>query len=511
MYKGCDVMGKKYFMGIDIGTYESKGVLIDENTNVVASHACPHLMETIKPGYAEHDAEKTWWADFCELSNTLIAKAEVDPKDIAAVGCSTIAPCCLPVDKDLNPLRKAILYGIDVRAEKEINYLNELYGEDTIFEKYGTPITTQSAAAKILWIKNNEPEIYAKTDKFVTGTTYLVAKLCGEYVIDNYTAATWVPMYNMENCDWEEELDIFCRRDQLADCKWSDELVGEVHKKAAKETGLLEGTKVITGTADASAEAVSVGVLDPGDMMIMYGSSIFIIHVVERFTKDKRLWAGPYLFPNTYSVAAGMSTAGTITRWFRDNLARDILALEKEKNINVYDELIKSVEGIEPGSDGLIVLPYFSGERTPIHDPKAKGLIFGLNLLHTREHIYNACLEGVGYGIGQHFDIFQEMGVDTKKVMAVGGGTKSRKWLEIISDISGKRQNTVKIQNGAAYGDALLAALGIGFFKDREELAKAIEIKDHIDPDLVKTEAYKPYKENYKDLYKATKHIMHKL
>lgn len=502
-------MKKKYFMGIDIGTFESKGVLVDEAADIIASHFCPHIMESPKPGYAEHDAEKTWWSDFCEISKTLIKKSNIDPSDISAIGCSTIAPCCLPVDKDLKPLRKAILYGVDVRASEEISFLDELYGEGMIFEKYGTPITSQSVGAKILWLKNNEPEIYAAADKFITGTTYLVAKLTGKYVIDNYTAATWVPMYNVDKCDWEEDLDLFCRRDQLADCRWSDEVIGEVNAHAASETGLAVGTKVITGTADASAEAISVGVLDPGDMMLMYGSSIFIIHVVQKFTKDRRLWAGPYLFPGTFSVAAGMSTAGTLTRWFRDNFAKDILQLQQEQGVNAYAELAERIQDINAGSDGLIVLPYFSGERTPINDPKAKGMIFGLNLHHTREHVYNACFEGIGYGIAQHFSIFDEREMGTKKVMAVGGGVKNSKWLQIVSDISGVEQHIAQVETGAAYGDALLAALGTGFYKDSRNLADIIRIKRSVQPDLNKTTQYVPYRERYSQLYEATKHIMH--
>ena len=500
-------MNSRYLMGIDIGTYESKGVLINSDSEILAASAVPHEMEIPKPGYAEHDAEETWWHDFCRISLELIAKSGVDASGIAAVGCSTIAPCCLPVDGDLRPLRKAILYGVDVRAKKEIAFLEDLYGREKIISRYGTAISSQSAAAKILWVKNNEPDVYAKAKKFVTGTTYLVAKLTGNFAIDRYTAATWVPIYNIEQAGWEEDLSLFCRRDQLADCFWSHETAGYVNESAAKETGLFPGTPVITGTADASAEALSAGVLSPGDLMVMYGSSIFMIHVVDRFIHDPRLWPGPYLFPGTFSLAAGMSTAGTLIRWYRDQFVRDILPGEPGQNI--YAEMAGAAAGIPPGSNGLIVLPYFSGERTPINDPLAKGVIFGLNLQHTREHIYNACLEGIGYGIAQHFEIFHELKINTAKVMAVGGGTRHEKWLQIVSDICNRPQQTVNVEIGAAYGDALLAGLGTGIYSSPEDLVAHIRLKNTIIPDEERHRNYRAYYRNYTELYRATKDIMH--
>lgn len=503
-------MDKTCFMGIDIGTYESKGVITDADGHVIAYRSCPHVMESPQPGFAEHDAEKVWWHDFCYLSNDLIRSSGIDPADIKAVGCSTIAPCCLPVDAAGNPLRKAILYGVDVRAGAEIKDLETLFGKDQIFVTCGTPITSQSAAAKIVWIKNHEPEIYRKTARFITGSTYLVAKLTGEYVIDRYTAASWVPLYDIQSNDWStESLDVFCNSDQLAQCRWTDEIAGSVTAEASRQTGLMVGTPVSVGTADAAAEAISAGVFEPGDMLLMYGSSIFMIHVTEKLTADRRLWTGPYLFPGTTVVSAGMSTAGTLTRWFRDWLAKDLLEIERTSGENAYDLLAKESEAIPPGSEGLIVLPYFSGERTPINDPQAKGMFFGLNLCHSRAHLFNACLEGIGCGIAQHFEIFDDMQIGTKKVMAVGGGVKNPKWLQIVSDISGKIQHTVAEGAGAAYGDALLAALSVGFFKDIHDIGRLIRIDQTIRPNDQVRKQYQEIKRKYTALYQATAAIMH--
>jgi len=501
----------KYFMGIDIGTFESKGLLMNENGEIVIVQSTPHIMQTPHPGYAEHDAEETWWHDFCKLSNGLIAESGIDPNDIKGVGCSAIGPCCLPVDKDCRPLRKAILYGVDVRAKKQIEDLNRELGEDYVLQKYGNPITSQSIGPKILWIKENEPEVYEKADKFITASTYLVAKLTGEYVIDNYTAAYFTPMYDLDNCDWDyENLDRFCRPDQLAKCMWTDEIAGVVTAKAAAETGLAEGTPVTAGTADASADAVGVGVFHPGDLLAMFGSSLYMIHVVPKLTTDKRYWAGPYLFKGTYMVASGMSTTGTLTRWFRDELAPDFVRKQEEEGINAYTLLKDSIEDINPGSDGLIVLPYLSGERTPINDPAAKGMIFGLTLQHTRAHLYQACLESIAYGIEQHLRGYAEIGMQTNRIIAVGGGTKAPKWMQIVSDVTGQKLMLGGVY-GAAFGDAMLAALGTGTFASVDEMERVVKFNGDISPDKEKKEFYASYVDKYIALYEKTKDIMHSM
>ena len=204
-----------------------------------------------------------------------------------------------------------------------------------------------------------------------------------------------------------------------------------------------------------------------------------------------------------------MSCAGTLTRWFRENMAADIAARCEADGSNVYAEMMKLAEGIPAGSDGLVILPYFSGERTPINDPEAKGMIFGLNLQHTRGHIYKAMLEGVGYGINQHFEIFDAKQMGTKKVMAVGGGTKNPVWLQAVSDISGKRQYVAEVETGAAYGDALIAALTTGRYKDCAELAQNIRIARAIEPSEEHYKAYAGGRERYAALYQTTKGIMH--
>jgi xylulokinase len=500
-----------YFLGIDVGTFESKGMIIDANGRCIDTVFMTHEMISPKPGYCEHDAKAVWWGDLCKISNEILQKTGIDPNKIRGVACSAIGPCLLPVDKNCEPIGPAILYGIDVRAEKQIRILNEKLGTDYILKKYGNPITSQSIGPKLLWLKENLPDSYKNAVKFITSSTYMAAKLTGHYCIDRYTAAYFTPMYNLETNDWDyDNLSEFCRDDQLAICHWADEIIGTVTADAAKATGLAEGTPVTVGTADAAADAIGVGVFNPGDMLLMFGSSVYIIHVVPQLMTDKRFWAGPFLFKDTYMVASGMSTTGTLTRWFRDQLAADLVQRQKNGDKNAYDLLLSATEDCPPGSNGLICLPYFSGERTPINDSSAKGVFFGLTLHHTRAHMYQACLEAVGYGIEQHFRGYKELGMETKKIIAVGGGTKSRRWMQIVSDICGKKFFIGGVY-GAAYGDALLAALGTGAFVSIEDIGKRITYNGEIFPDFENTGKYRPFVDIYTQLYHKTKDLMMQL
>lgn len=508
----------KYYMGIDIGTFESKGVIIDEDCRIIAQESCPHGMENPGEGLYEHDAEAVWWGDFCRLSNALIVSAAVDPGDIACVGGSTLGSDCLPVDENCRPLRKAILYGIDSRAGEEIARLTEHYGEAKVKELFGGPIVSSDVSPKILWIKNKEPEVYAKTYKFLTGASYLAAKLTGNYVIDQFLAkASFKPLYRADGSVNEDECGLFCRPDQLAEARQVNAIAGYVTAQAAAETGLAEGTPVIIGTGDSTAEAISVGILDPGDMMLQFGSTLFIYCCTDRLIQDDRLRGNNFTVPGCFSVSGGTNAAGTLTRWYRDVIFPDLLSEETAGGRNAFTtmvsgtELYSGLEAIPAGSEGLITLPYFAGERTPINDPKASGMIFGLKLKHGRAHMYKSALEGVGYSIAQHVDIMEEHGIELKHIIAVGGGTKNSAWMQITSDILGKAVEIPAVTVGASYGDALMAALADGRFKSFRDLRSVIRIKKTLQPDMDNHRVYIKYKEIFTELYRRNRELMYSL
>ncbi len=445
------------FLGVDIGTFESKGVLVDAQGRVRAQTVRAHKMQVPRAGWAEHDADADWWGDFVFITKALLREADVKPEEISAIATSAIGPCMLPVDARGRPLRKGILYGVDTRASAQISALNAQIGEDRILATSGNALTSQSVGPKILWLKEAEPQVYAQTAMVLNSTSYLTFKLTGEYVIDHYTAANFSPLYDVARQDWTADLapDIL-PLSRLPRLMWSTEIAGHVTAAAAAQTGLAVGTPVTCGTIDAAAEAVSVGVSQPGQMMMMYGSTIFIIQVMDAPLRDARLWYAPWLFPGTHASMAGLATSGTLTHWFRDQMARDLPVDQ------AFAHLYKEAEASPKGARGLLCLPYFSGERTPIHDPTAKGAFFGLNLTHQRGDLYRAALEGIASGTAHVLETYAELGAAPQRVMAVGGGVKNAVWLQATSDISGTPQILSEKSFGASYGDAFLAALAIG-------------------------------------------------
>lgn len=491
-----------YTLGVDIGTFESKGVLVEDGGRIVAQAACPHRMLVPRPGWAEHRAEEDWWGDFVVISRKLIADSGVDARAIRAVATSAIGPCMLPVDADGNPLMNGVLYGVDTRASAEIADLNASIGEATILARCGNQLTSQSVGPKILWLKRTHPDIWAKTAKTLTSTSFLTLRLTGECVIDHYTAANFSPLYDIARQDWCFDLADICGPERLPRLMWSNEIAGRVTAAAAAETGLAPGTPVTCGTIDAAAEAVSVGVAGPGDMMMMYGSTIFIILLSAERMADPRLWHAPWLYEGEHAAMAGLATSGTLTHWLRDQIARD-LGTE-----GAFGQLAREAEASPPGANGLLCLPYFSGERTPIHDPKAKGAFFGLDLTHTRGDMYRAALEGIASATRHITDTYAEAGQPPKRVLAVGGGTKNRPWLKATSDLTGLDQILCRTTTGAAFGDAFLAACAVGS-ASRGDIASWNPVAE-----TVRAERHEVYERQYPlflRLYEQTKDIAHAL
>lgn len=486
-------------LGIDIGTYSSKGVLVSPDGTVLKSHVVEHVMDIPHPGWAEQDADAIWWHDCVALCRVLLDGSPYSGADVAGVAVSAIGPCMLPLDKAGKPLRKGLLYGVDARASAEIEELNELYGEESLFAETRMALTSQAVGPKIRWMRRNEPHLWAQVDKITTASSYLIYKLTGEHVIDLHTASHYIPSIDMQTLQWSDKYaQTLVDPAKLPRLMWSDQVAGAVSASGASETGLRAGTPVAVGAVDALSEGISVGVVQPGDLMIMYGSTTFFIIVLEKPTADKRVWTTAGAYAGQYNLAAGMATTGALTRWFRDTLASNA----------DYATLFREAEAIGAGAGGLLVLPYFSGERTPINDPQARGMLMGLTLAHTRAHVFRAILESVAYGIRHNIETFRNIGAPIQRVVAVGGGTQSREWLQIVSDVANVPQILPALTIGASYGDAFLAGVAAGVF-GREHLKQWVKVETVIEPRPNPT--YNALYADYLSLYEQTKGIAHRL
>jgi xylulokinase len=490
------------YLGVDIGTYESKGVLVDRQGTVLASAARPHGLIVPQAGWAEHRAEEDWWGDLVWLARKLIAESNVAPSEIKGIGTSATGPCMLPVDTDGTPLMNAVLYGVDTRAAREIEELTASIGPDTILTRCGNALTSQSVGPKILWLKRNRPEIYARAHKFLNSTSFLVHRLTGSFVTDHYTAANATPLYLIDEQIWSDALAPgVAELDRLPELAWTTEVAGGVSARAAEQTGLLPGTPVIVGTIDAAAEAISVGVLESGDLMLMYGSTIFTILIADKRLRDDRLWHSPWLFPGQQACLAGLATSGTLTHWFADQLARDL------NPQSAMTELAAEAEASVPGANGLVFLPYFSGERTPIHDPHSKGAVLGLTLASTRADIYRALIEGIAFATNHIFETYAEAGAPPVAIHAVGGGLRNRIWTQATSDVTRRAQFVRKVSIGAAYGDAFLAALAVGDVS-REAIKTWNPPASRIEPDPANAALYRRRYDLFRAFYGCTKDLM---
>ena len=494
----------RYLLGVDVGSYSSKGVLLDESGTVVASAQRRHEMRVPAPGRAEHDADSDWWMGFCTLSRMLLHEHGIDPANIAAVGCSGIGPCMLPVDAQGRPLRPAVLYGIDTRAREEIATLNAELDEAAIFALCGNVLTSQSIGPKIRWLQQNEPEVFAETKKIATCSTYLVYRLTGRWAIDHYTASCFTPCYDLKGLCWNEEMiQAICPMEWLPDLAWSSDVVGQVDARGSAETGLAVGTPVVAGTVDSASEALSVGVQNAGDLMIMYGTTAFFVQVNGTLRIDPRTWAAPFLFPETWCVMGGLATSGALTHWLRDA----IFDLPDEND--AFAVMARDAELSPAGANGLIVLPFFSGERTPINDPFARGMIFGLTLSHTRADLTRAVIEGIGHAVRHNLDTFAEAGTPTA-VYAVGGGAQNPMWMQAVSDIAKTEQHVRLHTTGAALGSAFLAGLGARVFA-RHDIDRINPIERRVLPQASNFDLYDRDHRIYLELYARTKDLMPEL
>ncbi|MGI9157005.1 MAG: FGGY-family carbohydrate kinase [Marmoricola sp.] len=480
-------------LGVDIGTSSSKGVLVGFDGTILAAATRHHTVSRPRPGHVEMDAE-LWWQEFVDICAELVT----GDQDVVTVGVSGMGPCLLLTDADDVPLRPAILYGVDTRATDQIRVLtDELGGDAVIMARCGSTLSTQAVGPKLRWVAEEEPEVFARARRMFMPSSWLVRRLTGSYLLDHHSASQCTPLYDAVALDWYAP---WCRSVvgdlELPELTWPGAVGGHVTPAAAALTGLAPGTPVVAGTIDAWSEAVSVGAQHPGDLMLMYGTTMFLIGTVAERITAPALWGTVGAFEGTRNLAGGMATSGAITGWLRDLFTG-----------SDYADLVALAAESGPGARGLLMLPYFAGERTPIQDPHARGVLAGLTVTHTRGDLYRAALEATAFGVRHNIEEMERAGARIERVVAVGGGTASNVWAQIVSDVTGRSQELRRHTIGASYGAAFLAA-GVCADVSIDDWNPVVEV---LDPDRSLAADYDELYRLYRDLYPATRSISHRL
>lgn len=477
-------------LGIDIGTTATKALLLDPERGPVAEAERRATLRSPQAGWAEEDPDE-WWANVCALTRELAAGAQV-----AAVGFSGMVPCVILLDAEGRVLRPSIQQN-DARAVEEIGILRARLAGARVLERTGSPITQQSVGPTLLWLAANEPEVWERTRTVLGSYDLMAFRLTGARNVE----ANWAlesGLYDLERGAWAGDILEAAGADPalLPPVRRPDEVVGRVTREAAAATGLAAGTPVVAGSADHVASAFAAGLVDDGDLLVKLGGAGDVLLVTGEPLIDERLYLDLHLVPGKYLPNGCMAVSGSLIRWFQERLAGNA-ALE---------ELDREAEAAGPGAGGIVALPYFLGEKTPINDPEARGAFIGLHLGHTRGHLFRAVLEGIAFGFRHHVDVFAERGHRPRRVRVTNGGARSRVWTQVTADVLGLPLEKPASAGGSALGAAFCAGMGVGAFSGWTEIERFVGVGEVVEPR--DHDAYDRAYRVYRALYPALKEVM---
>jgi len=490
-------------LGIDIGTTNVKATVLDTASNVeIAAGSEPHPLFHPKPGYAEQKANNYWDAVVSSIRQSL--EDVPNPEDVASVALSGLVGVALPVSKEGNPVRQAMIW-MDARADKQCQEIRDRVGEDRINYNNGNRIANWFIEPKALWMKENEPELFDKTHKFLSPAGYCTYRLSEEFSINTGDAGLFYP-YDYQNEEWNSDLaeDIGVPMDKYPDLYRSYEVIGEVTKEAAKETGLEPGTLVTAGGTDISSAALGSGVTEAGVAFYSMGtgSNIGIMIPTEQRVDEYRILKWPHVIPGLTMFDAPMAFTGASLKWFRDEFGEVENLIAERANKNEFDFLTEQASEVGPGSDGLLYLPYMGNTLAPNWNSTAKGVFFGASLDKTRSHMIRAIIEGVAFDLNTNVQIAMDAGVEIDKLRLNGGPTKSDFWNQITANVTNLPLETTNIDEAAPLGDAILAAKGAGLYDSLEEpLDEIIEITGTVEPDKEVHERYQKFFNIWRRVY----------
>ena len=487
----------EYILGIDIGTTSVKAVLISSECRVVGEASSAHDLISLHANWAEEDA-LVWWRGACEAVRRLSAQFPREMGAVRCIGCSGMVPAIVLLDEAGTPLRNTIQQN-DARATDQIGRIAAVLDQQALFARTGGYTNQQHILPRLLWVKENEPEVWARVRTVMGSYDYILYRLTGERSVELNWAAESGSFDIHTRCWIPEGLEAFGIDPAiLPPVNDSGAVVGHVAADVAAALGIPAGTPVIAGAADHVASALASGITEPGDLLIKFGGAGDILYCMDGIATHPKLFFDYHIIPGKSLPNGCMAASGSLLKWF----VRDILGEDMKTALKGLDE---AAAKLPAASDGVIVLPYFLGEKTPLFDPDAKGVFYGLGLSHTRIHLYRAVLESVIYGFRHHIDELEATGQHPTRVIASDGGAKSRLWCQIAADVLGCEVRVYAPQLGSSLGSAFLAGKTAGVYKDWDDIRRFLTDELVYQPDMEAHRIYDRAYETYRALYRQLK------
>lgn len=503
----------KYVIGIDLGTSGTKTVLFDQLGNTISSHTVEYPMYQPQNGWAEQDPAD-WWNASVETLKYVVTESRVDKADIVGIGISGQMHGLVMLDEENNVIRKSIIW-CDQRTAEECEEIERLVGKERLIQLTANPALTGFTASKIMWVKNHEPENYAKCRHILLPKDYVRFMLTEEYATE-VSDASGMQLLDVEKRCWSDEVleKLEIDKSYLGKVYESPDITGYITEEIAALTGLATGTPVVGGAGDNAAAAVGTGTVVDGAAFTTIGTSgVVYAHTKEMAIDLKgRVHTFCCAVPGEWHVMGVTQGAGLSLKWFRDNFCQDVIVEAKKKGIDPYDIINVMAEESGISARRLLFLPYLMGERTPHLDPNARGAFVGLSAIHERGDMVRAIMEGVTYSLKDCLSVLEEMDVQPDNMLACGGGARSNLWRQMMADVYGMNVSTVDSKEGPALGAAILAMVGTGLYGSVEEACqKIIRVNNTTEKNAENVKQYEQVYCIYKGLYSALKEDFSKL
>jgi len=502
-----------YLMGIDVGTTGAKVLLVDVEGNIVSRASEEYPLHTPRPGWAEQDPAD-WWRATAQAIRQAVSAAGVNPADIKGLGLSGQMHGSVFLDSAHRVIRPAVLW-CDQRTAAQCQWITERVGEKVVVQETCNPVLTGFTAPKIAWLQQEEPENWKKTKKVLLPKDYIRFLLTDEFATE-VSDASGMSLLNVPKRKWSAPMlaGLDLTEEMLPRVYESWEPSARISKEAAEQTGLKAGTPVVGGGGDQAAGAVGNGIVEPGVISVTTGTSGVVFAYMDKPICDAQLRTHTFCHavPMKWHVMGVMLSAGGSLRWYRDALAAEEKSLAASHGVDPYEVITEEAKKVPVGAEGLIFLPYLTGERTPYPDPNARGAFVGLHLRHGKPHLARAIMEGVAFGLRDSLEILREMGLPIHQVRASGGGARSLLWRQIQADVFGCELVTINIDEGPAFGVALLAGVGAGLYPSVQEACHAaIRVVSTTEPNPENSATYARLYAVYRSLYPALKPKFDKL